>query len=422
LRTLRGIRDFPPEEFERMEGIREAFLDLCGLYGFKVMEPAPMEAVETLEEKSGPAIRDEIYHFKDKGDREVGLRFDLTVGLTRHACEDRAASLPIRLGSFGGVFRYDEPQHGRYRWFYQWDVETYGSPHPESDAEMVEFTSHLLRRVGLDRHVVKIGDRRVVQEFIEKKLGFSGDRAVELMRALDKVDKKTGDELRAEYAAKGFPAEALDRLLEFGSLDGSAEEVLRRLQEESLESSAKLTELCDQLGGGKASVGLSMKIVRGIDYYTSTVYEAFDLKGPDLGALAGGGRYDLLPAIFGRKDLTATGVAGGVERISMAMGGEKEGSPRGRPVYVAAAGGLVREALAVAADLREGGVPAVSDLQRRTLARQLEEASKAKAAWTVIVAPAEMSRGEVVLRDMDSRKEEKVKTGELIRMLRRNES
>ncbi len=418
MKPLRGIKDYSPEEFERLEGLREIFVELSKLYGFKLMEPAPLEPIETLEEKSGPGIRDEIYNFRDKGDREIGLRFDLTVGLTRYACFDRAAALPIRLGSFGGVFRYDEPQHARYRWFYQWDVETYGSGNPEADAEMIEFTSHLLRKAGVREHVVKIGDRRLVQEFIEKKLGFTGDKAVELMRALDKVDKKTKAELKAEYGAKGFSDDAIDRLLDFGALEGSPSEVLSRLQEESLESTSNLAELQDELSGGHANIELSVRIVRGIDYYTSTVYEAFDLKDSSLGALAGGGRYDLLPSIFGRKDLPATGVAGGAERLMMSLeGGGAQGAASGRPVYVAAAGGLVREALAVAAELREHGIAAVTDLQRRTLARQLQESARVDASKVVIVGPAEYSHGELVVRDMDTRKEERVKREELLRSL-----
>jgi len=417
LKPLRGIRDYAPEEFDRLEGIRSIFVELSRLYGFRLMEPAPMEGIETLEEKSGPGIRDEIYNFKDKGGREVGLRFDLTVGLTRYACFDRAASLPIRLGSFGGVFRYDEPQHARYRWFYQWDVETYGSPNPEADAEMVEFTSQLLGKAGVRDHIVKIGDRRLVQEFIERKLGYTGERAVELMRALDKVDKKTGAELKEEYGAKGFPEEAVERLMEFGGLEGSPSAVLARLQEEGLASASKVAELVDELSGGKAKFGLSVRIVRGIDYYTSTVYEAFDLKDAGLGALAGGGRYDLLPSIFGRKDLPATGVAGGAERLMMALEDERRAGVAARPVYVAAAGGMLKEALSVASELRSRGIPALTDLQRRSLARQLEESAKAKASKVVIVGPAEFARGEVVIRDMDSRTEETVRLTELPRRL-----
>lgn len=206
--------------------------------------------------------------------------------------------------------------------------------------------------------------------------------------------------------------------MDFGELEGSPEKVLSRLQEESLESASKLGELMDELSGAGAKVGLSVKIVRGIDYYTSTVYEAFDLKSPELGALAGGGRYDLLPSIFGRKDLPATGVAGGAERLLLALEGGGGSADRARrPVYVAAASGMLREAIAVASGLRSAGIQAVTDLQRRTLARQMEEAVRAKASKVVIVGPAEFSHGEAVVRDMDTRKEERLKLDGLAKAL-----
>jgi len=417
-KPLRGIRDYPPEEYERLEGIRALFSDLARTYGFKLMEPAPMEALETLEAKSGPAIREEIYHFKDKGGRNVGLRFDLTVGLTRYASSDRGAPLPIKLGAFGGVWRYDEPQHARYRWFYQWDIETYGCRNPEADAEMVEFTSHLLRKAGVHEHIVKVGDRRVVQEYIEKKLNYEGERAVELMRALDKVDKKDRDELRSEYASKGFEEGTLERLLEFGSIEGPTQKALKKLEEEGLDSTAQLAELCDQLAQGKAKYEVSMKVVRGIDYYTSTVYEALDLRNPELGALAGGGRYDLLPRIFSRPDLPATGVAGGVERLMMSLGGAASAVMKmDRPVYVACAGGMTNQALSIAAELRSRDVVTFTDIQRRNLGKQLEDAVRCKARKVVIVAPEEFGRGKLIVRDMDSHTEELIEKEKLSSLL-----
>jgi histidyl-tRNA synthetase len=414
VRALRGIRDYSPDDYSRLEGLRSIFLELAKVYGFRMMEPAPMETLETLEEKSGPAIRDEIYYFKDKGGRDLGLRFDLTVGMTRYACADRAAPLPIKLGAFAGVWRYDEPQHARYRWFYQWDVETYGSRNPESDCEMIEFTSHLLQKAGVRNHIVKIGDRRLVQEFIEKKLGYRGEKAVELMRALDKVDKKSRKQLVEEYSKKGFSTDALLRMLDFGETEGSPDVMLAKLNEESLKSAEHLAELRDQLQAGRAKIGLSVKIVRGIDYYTSTVYEAFDLDRPGLGALAGGGRYDLLPSIFGRPDLVATGVAGGAERLMMSLEGTVPWTLGGRPVYVAYTGGMTKEAMAVASTLRHGDIGAIVDLQRRSLSKQLEDAARVRAKLVVIVGPREHAEGEVVVRDMDTRQERRVSMGKLV--------
>lgn len=408
----RGLRDLAPEEAERFELIRGSFVRLCSIYGFRMMEPSPLEMLETLESKSGPQIRDEIYHFKDKGGRDIGLRFDLTVGLTRFAAQDRGAPLPIKLASFAGVFRYDEPQHGRYRWFYQWDVECFGSPYIEADAEMMDFTSRLLNDCGLKGHLLKVGDKRVVQEFIEKNTGRSGDASVELMRLLDKVDKKSRGELIDEYTRKGYSEKEVDSVIRFGELEGEPETVTSRLRELGLNSTDPLEELASLLKSTGTKFILSLKTVRGIDYYTSTVFEAYDPDRPDLGSVAGGGRFDNLARIFGRDDLPATGVAGGVERLMLAVQKQPimKNSPR---VYVAGLAGMTAQAMHVASILRQEGVPTVLDLQRRSLSKQLEVASKQGYDYAVIVGPKEYSQGEVLVRSMSDGNESRVTLSQL---------
>ncbi|MDG6928978.1 MAG: histidine--tRNA ligase [Nitrososphaerota archaeon] len=401
--AVRGMRDLGPDETEHFEQIRQTFTELAGLYSFRLMEPSPMEPLETLEAKSGPGIKDEIYFFKDKAGRELGLRFDLTVGMTRFACADRGASLPIKLACFGGVFRYDEPQRGRYRWFYQWDLESYGSPNPEADAELVDFTSNLLGRAGFDQHLVKVGDRRVVEEFIAKKLGRSGDQGTELMRALDKVDKKTEEEIVAEYASKGFREDEVRRLLGFGRTEGSPDGVCSLLAEQGLESAEGLAQISSMLRGTRAKFGLCMSVVRGIDYYTSVVFEACDVRGEGVGSIAGGGRYDLLPGIFGRKDLSATGVAGGVERLMLSS--RRSQAARDGRTYVAFTGETAGEALRISSDLRRAGVRVMVDLQRRSLSKQLEMASKQGFDRAVIVAPRELSEGKVIVKALKDKTE-----------------
>ena len=137
------MKDFEEKENANIEHIRYHFKQLSNLYGFSFMEPSPIELLSVLETKSGPDIKDEIYYFKDKGDREVALRFDFTVGLTRYAASQKSMKLPAKIASFGGVFRYDEPQKGRYRYFHQWDIEIYGKAALESEAEIIELTSRL---------------------------------------------------------------------------------------------------------------------------------------------------------------------------------------------------------------------------------------------------------------------------------------
>ena len=121
----RGMKDFDKNEMIKIEFVRQKFLETASVFGFNLMEPSPIELLSVLEAKSGPSIRNEIYQFQDKGDREVALRFDFTVGLTRYATSQKTLKLPAKLSSFGGVWRYDEPQKGRYRFFHQWNIEIF---------------------------------------------------------------------------------------------------------------------------------------------------------------------------------------------------------------------------------------------------------------------------------------------------------
>ena len=155
------------------------------------MAPSPIELLSVLETKSGPAIKDEIYFFKDKGNREVALRYDLTVGLTRYAASQKSMKLPAKISSFGGVFRYDEPQKGRYRYFHQWDIEIYGKPTIESEAEIIELTSRLFDSLLLKNITIDINHRNLVESYINKIFDSREPQLVaDILRAVDKIAKK----------------------------------------------------------------------------------------------------------------------------------------------------------------------------------------------------------------------------------------
>ncbi len=391
---------------------------MAGLYNFRVMEPAPLEHLSTLRAKSGVDIDKEIYEFKDKGGRDLGLRFDLTVGMTRYVCSRRDLRPPVKLAAFGGMWRYDEPQYGRFRWSHQWDLEIFGPPSIESDAEVIDASAAILRKLGLADSTIKVGDRRVVEDFIRNRLGVESDaRVVELMRALDKVGKKTRSELEEEYVAKGFERKQLSSLMELGEVRGRPKAVLGRLSELGLSAASQLGELLDLLKSrGVDNINFDMSIVRGIDYYTGIVFEAVDVRNPRLGSLFGGGRYDALPKLFGRPDLAATGAAGGVERESMSMGPIP---PLSRSfAYVAyAADKVYHEALGVLAELRRAGHPSDMSQPGRSLSKQLEEASRRGAAWCVILGEKELRAKKVTLRDMKSRKEELLPLGQVLKRM-----
>ncbi len=383
------------------------------------MEPASLEHLATLRVKSGEEIDKEIYSFKDKGGRDIGLRFDLTVGITRYVCSRKDLRLPTKLAAFGGIWRYDEPQYGRYRWAHQWDLEVYGQPSVDADAEVIDASAAILSRVGLTDFTVKVGDRRVVEEFIRKQLGVAEqERLVELMRALDKVEKKTVAELRTEYTGKGFEAGQVDRLLEFGKLRGRPDEILGRASELHLESARELGELADILDSrGLANVEYNLSVVRGIDYYTGIVFEAADNRNPKLGSLFGGGRYDALPRLMGRPDLSATGAAGGIERTAMSL---PQSRGTGRTLaYVAVAGkGASNAALRAQRRLRDAGVPSEATLVPKSLSKQMEDAGRIGASWVLVIGEKEVRAGAVTLRDMASGKEELVPLDDAVQRIR----
>jgi histidyl-tRNA synthetase len=416
----RGVSDIEPDRFELQGRVGSAFGQVCRVYNFQMMEPASLEHLGTLRVKSGEEVDKEIYAFKDKGGRDVGLRFDLTVGITRYVCSHKDLKLPAKLAALGSIWRYDEPQYGRYRWAHQWDLEIYGPPSVSSDAEVIDAGSAILRHVGLGDATIKVGDRRVVEEYIRKELKITDQgRLVELMRALDKVEKKTVDELRSEYTGKGFTPGQLDSLLEFGKASGPPDKMLARLAELKLDSS-DLRELADALDSrGVASVEYNLSIVRGIDYYTGIVFEASDSRNPRLGSLFGGGRYDALPRLLGRPDLSATGAAGGIERTAMSLADQK---PERTPLaYVAMVGPTAApQALRAQRAVRDAGIPCDGPLQQKSLSKQMEDASRMGAAWVLIVGEKEARAGGVTLRDMTSRREELLPLDEAVRRIGRS--
>lgn len=416
----RGVDDIEPARYALQARVQDAFEEVSRLYNFQLMEPASIEHLAVLRAKSGEAVDKEIYTFKDKAGRDLGLRFDLTVGVTRYVCSRRDLSLPVKLAASGGIWRYDEPQYGRYRWAHQWDLEVFGPPSVEADAEVIDAGSAILRRAGITDTTIKVGDRRVVEEYIRKKIRVSeGERLFELMRALDKVEKKSPEDLRAEYTAKGFDGGEVDQLLEFGRLRGRPDYVLGRASELGLESAGELAALADMLANrGVANIEYNMSIVRGIDYYTGIVFEAADNGNPRLGSLFGGGRFDALPGMFGRPDLSATGAAGGVERMTMSMASQVR--PPAPLVYVAAVGAeAAAEALRVRRSLVDAGVPCELPLQAKPLSRQLQDANRRGASWAIILGERELRAGSVTLRDLKSRKEESVPVADALNRVSR---
>ena len=395
------MKDFEGEENANIEHIRNHFKKLSNLYGFSFMDPSPIELLSTLETKSGPGIRDEIYYFKDKGDREVALRFDFTMGLTRYAASQKSMKLPAKISAFGGVFRYDEPQKGRYRYFHQWDIEVYGKASLESEAEIIEITSRLFDSLLLKDITIDINHRNLVESYINKIFDSKDPEIVaDILRAVDKIAKKSKDQILKEFQEKGYATEKLEKILEFSQIKGSIAEVEKTFDVSQLESWDELKQLIDSLENrGVSNVRINFGIVRGLDYYSGIVFEVFD-KNSTLGALAGGGRYDTLTKAFNREDIGATGVAGGVERIILTMQDQKiiPATNQNRVAVLYINEEMQKVAHSITSLLRLNNIPTDIDLAGRNMKKQMDIATNARLA--IIVGPQELENGNVVLKDM----------------------
>jgi len=411
----RGMKDFDKNEMIKIEFVRQKFLETASVFGFNLMEPSPIELLSVLEAKSGPSIRDEIYQFQDKGDREVALRFDFTVGLTRYATSQKTLKLPAKLSSFGGVWRYDEPQKGRYRFFHQWNIEIFGNLNLDYDAEIIEFTSRFFDNLTMENIIIDINHRKLVQSYINQ-LFESNETSLlnDIFRAVDKIQKKSKNEILQEYTKKGYSSEKLEKILEFSKIKGTPSEIQQNFDVSDLDGWDELVTLHDSLKHrGIDNIRINFGIVRGLDYYSGIVFEAYDTTS-DLGALVGGGRYDSLPNTFGRNDFGATGVAGGVERIILCLDAQNVSYIQSHDTVSVLYSNeeLKLEAVRTASKLRNLGIPTNIDLNGKSLKKQMEISSSSR--FSIIFAPQEFSEKQVVLRNMVDRTEKRVSLEELI--------
>jgi len=409
LELPRGMRDIEPKESSEIEYVRQKFIETSNLFGFQFMESSPIELLSVIETKSGPSIKNEIYYFTDKGDREVALRFDFTIGLTRYAASQKSMRLPAKISTFGGVWRYDEPQKGRYRFFHQWDIEIYGEPNIESDAEIIDFTSKFLTKLGLENVVIDICDRELIESYVRSIFKSDSSEVIgDILRAVDKIQKKRRQDIINEYKEKGYSVPALEQILKFSEIKGLPEEIEKEIDVSQLKNWDKILQLFDTLKNrGVNNVRINFGIVRGLDYYSGIVFEVFEKN--DVGALVGGGRYDTLTKAFGRNDLGATGAAGGVERIVLLLEKQKVStqSKEDRVSVVFINDDMKKIAINLASQLRLKCIPTDVDLLGKSLKKQMEIASNSK--YVIIVAPKEYADNSVIIRNMSDGSEKQVK-------------
>ncbi len=405
LRIPRGLRDVEPEEYRRISYLYRKFEERAREYGYSLMEPSTIELFETVCKKSGPDIKNEIYVFRDKSGRELALRFDLTVGLTRYVVSNPQLALPVKLAAFSVMWRYDEPQFGRYRCFYQWDVEIFGADQVMAGGEVVDFSYKYLNSLKIKDIEIRISSRRIMDRIITKFL--PSINPTEVMRIIDKRDKIGLERVKELIKAEAKEEKRVEKLIELISRPYSvdeAEKAVKKIDPEIAETDEfrnmmRTAIVAESLGAKNILIDFS--VVRGLDYYDDVVFEVMSRSVPEVGAIVGGGSFSTLPRALGR-DITAFGAAGGVERTLIAM--EKLGinipAPSPTGLFIAYVDKqFLSYALRAASRLRSSGVPCEVDLTGRKMDRQLKYAEKRGYRYVGIIGAHEAERGTISLKD-----------------------
>ncbi len=421
-KTVRGMRDLLPEEAEILNFVISKAREVATLYGYKEVITPVVEPYELLSAKAGEEIRQRMFTFKDLGNRTVALRPEFTASLARLATTTmKNEPKPLRLLSVGSVYRYDEPQRGRYREFYQSDFELVGSDKPEADAEIILLTDSLMKAVGLKNYAFKLGHVGIIRGILnQEKVDEKTQNAV-----LQRMDKKEFDEAFKLIESKKC-VEALQSSLELKTNDVfKTVERIRDYTKGYEKATAAAAELQNILTvvteSGCRIATVEPQFARGLEYYTGMIFEVYI---PELDiALGGGGRYDKLIELFGGEPTPATGVAHGLDRIALALQTQKSSSKKDseiKSVVVIPVNEAVKgEALRISQTLRERRIATEFEVMGRKMGKALEDADRRRIDYAVIVGEKELKDGAVVVRDLSAREQSVVKIEKLAERLKK---
>jgi histidyl-tRNA synthetase len=392
----RGTRDFGPQEMAERRAVEQAMRDVCLRAGFGEVVTPTFEHSELFTLRSGQAVIDEMYVFRDKGDREMALRPEITASVIRFYVNELSNSpKPLKLYYVGNCFRYENPQSGRFREFFQLGAELIGSKNPETDAEAIALAVNCIRASGLKDYKVRVGHIGILKSLVQAEIE-DKQAAADVLRMLDKEDF---DSMGDMFDARALPRSLFDKIVAIAEMRGSVD-VLDGLEDSG--AARHLREIFRTLQlFGVEGCEIDLGIVRGLDYYTGMVFE---IDAPALGAekqIMGGGSYTL-SELFGGEPVFSTGFAIGLDRVMLALAAEEGKRPAmSLEAYVIPAKDDMRDdAFRIVARLRAAGIRADVDLMRRNMSKNLKYASSAGAKCAVIVGSKEMADRSVTIRDM----------------------
>ena len=431
-RTLSGFMELLPQQQMQMDRIMETVRSVYALYGFTALDTPIIEASEILLAKGGGETEKQIYRFT-KGDSDLSLRFDLTVPLAKYvALHYSELSFPFRRFQVGKVYRGERAQRGRFREFYQADIDVIGDESLDiaNDAEIPAIIYTLFSRLGLKRFQIRINNRKILNGFYAI-LGLS-EKSGDIMRTVDKIEKIGADMVRAilvdDYAISD---EAAGEVLRFIAIRGTNAEVLAALEQyrgknelfdEGLNELSTVVRYLGGFGVPEENFAVDLTIARGLDYYTGTVYETTLLDHPEIGSVCSGGRYDNLAEYYTSKQLPGVGISIGLTRLFYVLGEQGMLNP---DVPTAPADALIlpmtediSAAVALATQLRAAGLRTQLYTEPKKFKARMNYADRLGVPFVLFLGDDEIKDGVVSVKNMKSGEQVKVSPAEASELVR----
>lgn len=419
VRPLRGFRELSPEDFAAKLKVIETSRATFRLYGYEEIEIPTVEPAALMDLKSGEEIRHRMFRFRDLGGRDVVLRPEGTPSVTRYVASTlRGKPMPIRLAYVANMFRYDEPQRGRFREFTHIGAELFGSSSVLADMEMIDITLTLLSKLGFNDFTLKIGHQGVLRAVLDR-FGISGERQDAALGMIDRGDEqRLADVLRT---AKPGLARLMKELTGIRGRDiEAAYNRTRDLLKDMPRALESLDELKELATSGSESAGgrvvMDLGFARGIEYYTGMIFEV-SVRGLNL-AVAGGGRYDGLCSLFGA-DLPAVGMSLGADRLVLGKEFEQVAQPPPVATVMILDPKSQGYGLRVAKELRASGISASLDLSMGSLSSRMKKVAGRGFRFAILVGQKEVAESKVTVKDMRTGTQETMPLGDVIRLIER---
>jgi histidyl-tRNA synthetase len=428
-RTASGFNEYLPSEQIEFNRLVDIVRSTYERYGFSPIDTPDVELSEVLLAKGGGETEQEVYRF-ERGRNDLTLRYDLTVPLARYAAQHESDLVfPFRRYHIGKVHRAERAQAGRFREFYQADIDIIGSDSPIIDAEFPAVINEIFEKFAFGEFTIRINNRLILNGFFEG-IGLA-DVSKEVLRTIDKMEKISRSELIAELRKIKLTNDQVNKVIEFTEINGDNDAILAKLKatesssklfEEGVDKLTTLIETLRTMSVPESRFKIDLKIARGLDYYTGTVYETVLDKYPELGSVCSGGRYDDLASYYTKTKLPGVGISIGLTRLFYKLREAGVIKPtRQSPadvVVMPVSEDQIDYAISVAAKLREADIATMLYTEQDQMKKKLRYADRMGFRYVLVVGPSEQDSKMIAVKDMIDGSLRDIAIGEIVKAMK----